>query len=309
MRFIQPSFEIMQCPDGEEVLTFLERAARTCYKSEDKIDEGQRGDECCPGKRWAREPSSHRLIRKLIKTDFREQLLRQIVDTLNAAPADGTELERALLDLVIGTVHQSITGRHESVIEHAVVSVGIVCNRGVSHELVRHRLASYSQESTRYCNYSRGKFGGGLNIIEPSHRPPESQCPAKTHTLLGAQPRDPRCICMRRIVWEQGLNTIEQVYLRLLELGEKPQEARDILPIGLKTEVVSTFNLRQWRYVFIMRGLNEAAHPQIRELMLPLLHHLSSRIPIVFDDLVAESERRLDAMDVLPLWRSTMETQ
>ncbi|MBW2673150.1 MAG: FAD-dependent thymidylate synthase [Deltaproteobacteria bacterium] len=272
MRFIQPSFKIMQCPDGEEVLALLERAARTCYKSEKKIYPGEPdwdAEQRMVQGRWKREPSSHRLVRKVLELG------------------------------------------HHSVIEHMVVTVRFICNRGVSHELVRHRIGSFSQESSRYCNYSKEQHGSGLNIIEPSYRPampPYKFDPESPQTSMDQEAQWTKGE-HRRVMWELALRKIEDTYLKLIELGEKPELARDILPIGLKTEVVTTFNLREWRHVFTLRALNKRAHPQIRELMLPLLHCLAARIPIVFDDLVAESERRLDAMDVLPLWRSTMETE
>lgn len=254
MRFIKPSYEILSCPKGGEVLGLLERAARTCYKSEDKIHAGTRCRKCrcavdvsacgdCNGTGWKQEPSSYKLIRKLLE---------------------------------IG---------HLSVIEHCSVTVRFIANRGVTHELVRHRLVSYSQESTRYCNYSKGKHGGEISIIEPSHRP-RADC-----LVIGGLLTRPRSRVElkheKRQLWEDCLAHIEQTYLRLLELGETPQEARDILPIGLKTEIVTTANLREWRHIFWLRAINERAHPQIREVMLPLLAELQRRIPLVFDD-VAE---------------------
>lgn len=248
MKFIEPSYEIMQCPNGEDVLRLLEQAARTCYKSEGKIRDGIPCDWCreggavdirkgCPrgcSHGWQQEPSSYKLIRKLLE---------------------------------IG---------HLSVIEHCSVTVRFIVNRGVTHELVRHRLVSYSQESTRYCNYSKGRHGGEINIIEPLHR---QRDPYIDPTL---QP--PERAATRRELWEHCLQEIEWTYRKLIELGETPQEARDILPIGLKTEIVTTANLREWRHIFWLRAVNERAHPQIREVMLPLLAELQQRIPLVFDD-------------------------
>lgn len=241
MQFIKPSFTIMHCPDGEEVLRLLEEAARTCYKSEDKIDPGQRcacfhtpaEERRCSSctNTWQREPSSYALVRKILDSG------------------------------------------HHSVIEHCSITVRFICNRGVTHELVRHRLASYSQESTRYCNYSKDKHGGELNIIEPSHRP-RVTVDASVDSPKGRE---------RRRIWEHALDVIESTYLSLIELGEQPQGARDILPIGLKTEIVCTANLREWRHIFALR-CSKRAHPQIRELMVPLREKLQRRIPLIFDE-------------------------
>lgn len=152
---------------------------------------------------------------------------------------------------------------HESVIEHGVCSVKFVCDRGVSHELVRHRLAAYSQESTRYANYSREKFGSEITVIKPCFWEEDSRMYAE---------------------WRRSMEAAEKTYMRLLELGAKAQEARSVLPNSLKTEVVMTANLREWRHVFRLR-CQKAAHPQIREVMLGLLADMHSRIPVLFDDL------------------------
>lgn len=152
---------------------------------------------------------------------------------------------------------------HESVIEHGKVSVLITCDRGVSHEIVRHRIASYSQESTRYCNYSQDKFGNELTFIRPCFWTPDS--PAYE-------------------IWAQSMEAVERDYFRLLELGAQPQEARSILPNSLKTELVVTMNLREWRHFFRLRA-SAAAHPQMRQTAVALLRDFQTRIPVVFDDL------------------------
>lgn len=152
---------------------------------------------------------------------------------------------------------------HESVIEHASVSVHIVCDRGVSHELVRHRLASFTQESTRYCNYTKGKFGGEIAVISPSFFPPGTNGYAD---------------------WEETCEDIERQYTSLIASGAKPQEARSILPNSLKTEIVVTANLREWRHIFRLRT-SGAAHPQMREIMIPLLEQFKTHLPELFDDI------------------------
>ena len=204
MRILEPSFDILQMPDGEQVLQHLELAARTCYKSEDKITgESARG------------------------------LLRRI--------------------LQVG---------HESVLEHASISVRIVCDRGISHEIVRHRMASFSQESTRYANYAKEKFGSEIALIRPFFWEQDS----KEYGL-----------------WLKAMQTAEDIYLEMLAGGARPQEARSVLPNSLKTEIVVTANLREWRHIFKLRCASPA-HPQIRQVMLPMLAEFHARIPVVFDD-------------------------
>lgn len=155
---------------------------------------------------------------------------------------------------------------HESVIEHEKVSVRIVCDRGVTHEIVRHRIASYSQESTRYCNYSNEKFGKELTIIKPVFWKKDS-----------AEYRS----------WLDAMQTIEDTYNKLIELGAEPQQARSILPNSLKTEIVVTMNLREWRHFFKLRTAKRA-HPQMREVACALLAEFQSRIPVIFDDIESE---------------------
>ena len=156
---------------------------------------------------------------------------------------------------------------HESVLEHVNITVKIVCDRGVSHELVRHRLASYSQESTRYCDYSKDKFGGELAFIEPATVNPDT---------------DP--------TWYNAMTTVKDYYLALLGHGAKPEEARAVLPNSLKTEVIMTANLREWRHILELR-ISKAAHPDMRRVMLMLLEKFKAAIPVVFDDILTEDER------------------
>lgn len=154
---------------------------------------------------------------------------------------------------------------HESVLEHGSVTVRFIVDRGVSHELVRHRLASFSQESTRYCNYSKDKFGGEITVIDPFPAFPDMsyECWAE---------------------WKLGCEHDERSYFKMLELNAKPQLARSKLPTSLKTEVVMTANPREWRHVFKLRCA-EAAHPQMREVMLPLRAEFIGRWPALFGDL------------------------
>lgn len=161
-------------------------------------------------------------------------------------------------------VRMIIKRGHHSVLEHESVGVRIVCDRGVSHEIVRHRLASYSQESTRYCNYSKDKHGGEVTFIAPG--------------FLWETGGDP---CHDE--WVRAMEAAEKSYLTLLRYGASPQGARSVLPNSLKTELVMTANLREWRHFFTLRTAN-AAHPQMREIARPLLGEFRDRIPVVFSD-------------------------
>lgn len=165
-------------------------------------------------------------------------------------------------------VRKLISRGHEAIIEHESISVRFICDRGVSHELVRHRVASYAQESTRYCNYSQDKFGGEITVIKPCF------------LLEGTE-------AYRQ--WEWTMHRAECAYFDLLDVGLSPQEARCVLPNSLKTEVVMTANLREWRTVLRLR-CSKAAHPQMREVMLMLLEKLHSMIPVAFDDIYEEAK-------------------
>lgn len=152
---------------------------------------------------------------------------------------------------------------HESVIEHCSVTVRVICNRGISHEIVRHRIGAYSQESTRYVNYK-----DGIELIE---QPALRDSPEALDIWVGIMER------------------IEEAYGKLIELGVKPEIARDVLPNALKTEIVITYNLRQWRH-FLIQRLSKAAHPQIRLIAQMILKDLKRGIPIIFDDIDPEGD-------------------
>lgn len=162
-------------------------------------------------------------------------------------------------------VQARIKSGHESVIEHEIVSVRFICDRGISHELVRHRLCSFSQESTRYCNY--GRPDSDIEVV----------CPRDLvdHHLHLYQ------------VWRTGVMAALHAYTNLIQEGVTPQIARSVLPNCLKTELVMTANLREWRTIFSQRCA-PAAHPQMRELMIPLCHDLAERLPAVFGDLAVQ---------------------
>lgn len=208
MKIIKAGFEIMDPLNGEEILKKIERVARVCYKSEDKITAG----------------SAEKMVRALIRSG------------------------------------------HEAMLEHFSFSVKFIVDRGVSHELVRHRVASFAQESTRYCNYGHA---GEITVIEP----------------VGIKE-----VASKWVEWKSAMRLAEDHYMDLLEKGATPQEARSVLPNSLKTEVVMTANLREWRHFFKLRALGTTGkpHPQMVEVALPLLEECKRLIPVVFDDLVKE---------------------
>lgn len=205
MKIISPYFLIESPFDGKEMLSKIEKAGRTAYKSEDKI-----------------------------------------------TPDSAKEF-----------VSMIISNEHYSVIEHQFVTVRVICDRGISHEIVRHRLASYTQESTRYCNYTEGKFGNEITVIRP--------CFWKENDK-------------KYLIWKLALSHAETAYNEMINLGASPQEARCVLPNSLKTEIVITMNLREWRHFFKLRT-SEAAHPQMREITVPLLKEFQKKVPIIFDDI------------------------
>ncbi len=200
MRIVEPSFEIV---DASNLLSTIESAGRTCYKSEDKICDG----------------SAEPFIEKI--KNF----------------------------------------KHESVLEHGIISVRIVCDRGVSHEMVRHRLAAFSQESTRYCNYSKGKYGGEITVVEPQTKLNERQ----------------------RATWHAAMQMAEAAYLKMVEAGCSAQQARSVLPNSLKTEMVMSANPREWRHIFNVRTHRDA-HPDMVATLRPVLREFRARWPVLFGD-------------------------
>lgn len=211
MQAIKAYTQIYNDFDGQKILEKIEQVARTCYKSEGKIQEG----------------SAAKMVASLIKSG------------------------------------------HEAMLEHVSVTVKFVVDRGISHELVRHRLASFAQESTRYCNYSKDDFGSEITFIIPEYLDYKS---AGWNT------------------WKETMKACEDSYFKLLYIGLTPQEARAVLPNSLKTEVVMTANLREWRHFFKLRALGTTGkpHPQMLEVTVPLLEDFKQMIPVVFDDLVVK---------------------
>ncbi len=163
-----------------------------------------------------------------------------------------------------------LTRQHESVVEHENITVKITCDRGVTHEIVRHRIASYSQESTRYCNYAGDKFGNEITVIDI----------ASGFSYDMNKENDVK----KYEVWKKAMDNAEQSYFELLDLGALPQEARSVLPNSLKTEIVMTMNIRSWRNFFRLRA-DSHAHPQMREVANLLLDEMSKKMPVFFEDL------------------------
>lgn len=204
--------------------------------------------------------------------------MRVIEPYVEIVPFDGAQLmkniekagricyksEGAITDNSYKTfIPKIIKSGHESVLEHEKITARIVCDRGVSHEIVRHRIAAYSQESTRYCNYAGDKFGNEITVIEPFF--------FKGGTDL-------------RDSWETLCYRAELHYLDLLQQGATPQEARSVLPNSLKTEIVVTYNLREWRHFFRLRAA-KAAHPQMQQVAIPLLLFMQRNLAPVFQDI------------------------
>jgi len=164
-----------------------------------------------------------------------------------------------------------VANGHESVLEHKIISVKFICDRGVSHEIVRHRIASYTQESTRFCNYSNNKFDNEITVIKPLFFNDKS--------------------CAYNF-WYNIMQTIEYDYLKLLQLGVKAEEARSVLPNSLKTELIATMNLREWRH-FLKLRTTPVSHPQMREITVPLLNTFKKCLPEIFNDItIIEKENK-----------------
>lgn len=174
---------------------------------------------------------------------------------------------------------------HESILEHAVITYRVICDRGVSHEWVRHRIASYSQESTRYCNYNKGKFNSELTFIYPYWH---KDLPPINEFRYDELTKDQQI----KLDWWSILNSscrdIEMHYRMLIERGAAPEAARAILPNCLKTEIVCTMNIRELRNFFKLRT-TKFAHPDIRKLAIELLSLLRQNgLGVLFNDIMVE---------------------
>ena len=206
MKTIEQSYRILWNPGD-----VIEKAARTCYRSEDRITDDGSSD----------------------------QKIKEMLTTLG----------------------------HTAMLEHSVLSVEFTTDRAIANELTRHRLCSFAQESTRYCNYSKDKFGNELTFVKPEW--------LRDYYTLEAG------------VWTVACLIAENNYLALLKEGLKPEDARCVLPLSLATKLVMTTNYAEWRHILKLRTA-KAAHPQMRALMIPLLKELQERIPVIFDDIKVE---------------------
>lgn len=245
MKLIKQYIEIVDDPiDGPDMLKKLERIGRVCYKSEDKIT----------------PESAPRFVNMLLHNY-----------------------------------------KHESVIEHVNVSIFFLTDRGVTHEMVRHRIASYSQESTRYVNYTKDKHGGEgkMKFILPvwfyeyydfwhdvDQSPMNGNSELDNATLEKALTHFPNFwnLNKRYFNWQRACQESERRYNLSIGLGEKPQEARQVLNNSLKTEITMTANLREWRHFFKLRTAKNA-HPQMRHLANLALDKMKEKIPVIFDDI------------------------
>jgi thymidylate synthase (FAD) len=206
---------------------------------------------------------SHKILRITEKAEELIELAGRLCYKSEGKIGDGTAKE---------FIRKRIKAGHESIIEHAVITVKFITDTGVTHEEVRHRLASYSQESTRYCNY----HGGISFIIPPWVDIPEGDYPLGTKYPLPHNSGE---------YWYMAMMDAERYYETLLNHSWTPQMARDVLPKSLKTEIIHTSNLREWRHILNLRT-SKAAHPQMRELMIPLLRELKEKLPVFFEDIV-----------------------
>ena len=181
--------------------------------------------------------------------------------------------DRITEDSAEGFVSRMINANHGAMLEHAYVSLRITCDRGVSHEIVRHRVASYAQESTRYCNYSKEKFGNQITYIDPV---PGFMLENKAYSM--------EQLDAIMTTWMNACEDAERHYLRLIELGCTPQMARGVLNNATKTEIVVTMNIREWRHFISLRA-SAAAHPQMREIAQEVLRIFREKLPVVVADI------------------------
>ncbi len=230
MQIIKPGFAIEEGIDGLAILRKIEKAGRTCYKSEDKIT----------------DESAKKFVASLIKSG------------------------------------------HEAMIEHHFVTVTFTVDRGVTHEIVRHRIASYAQESTRYCNYGKEKSGSEITVIDIREIMEAEVGKTYKHPVNNEQ-----ILVTAELVnywiseWLGAIEDSERHYISLVNSGCPAQLARSVLLHSVKSDIVVTMDLREWRHFFRLRALGTTGkpHPQMVQVAKPLLDEMKVQIPVVFDDL------------------------
>lgn len=291
MKLIKPSFEIWEQPSGlEGVYKQIERAGRICYKSEDKITEDSAKSFV---DRMIKSGHSAMLEHgtvylKVFNVIENSELIDKYKSNKYSVVKEGTEVYNCHGDILYGSC-KCITTNYRVLVENGWlddlkyickptefhekrITVHFVCDRGVSHEFVRHRVMSFAQESTRYCNYSKDKFGNELTFIQPCWLDDERlKLYGPYHTVI----RDKSL----ESIFIASLNNAEKDYIDLIDLGWKPQEARAVLPNSLKTELVVTGFVSDWNHFFDLRarGTTGAPHPQAKELAEPLMKEFIAR--------------------------------
>lgn len=202
-----------------------------------------------------------------LNEDRANHILWTIDQAARTSYRSGTSEDKGVRDEFIKSL---IEKGHESVLEHGIISAQICTTRGVSHELVRHRLASFTQESTRYCDYSKTKFGNELIFI----------CPVGIKEDTDEYN-----------LWLSSCQMAEDTYMMLLKKGLRPEIARDVLPSCLATNIYMTANLREWRHILSLRTAPDA-HPQMRGLMKGILYTMHGFMPCIFDDIMFKEKTK-----------------
>lgn len=222
--------------------------------------------------------ASYEILSPISENGIQElQMIEKIARVCYKSEGNITEDGESAKKLITSLIKKG----HEAMLEHSMLSVKFICDRGISHELVRHRLASFAQESQRYVNMSLDKFGGECTFILP-----EFWDVNQVYAPDGEEAEDRDA---KLEMWKQVMEKSEDTYLSLIDANAKPEQARSVLPNSTKTEIVVTANYREWRNIFKLRTESHA-HPSMRYLMIPLLKDVKDKIPVVFDDILIEGE-------------------
>ena len=283
MRLIKPSFEIIEQQAGlEGMYKQIELAGRTCYKSEDKITEDSaKGFVERMIKSGHGAMLEHGTVYLCFPIAYEHLYYRYGTNPYSFSYFSGSKEKGTWRGIVTTNLRVLVENNWMDDLKFLCepteyhekrITVHFVCDRGVSHEFVRHRVMSFAQESTRYCNYSKDKFGNELTFIQPCWLDDERlKLYGPYHTVI----RDKSL----ESIFIANLNNAERDYLDLIGLGWKPQEARAVLPNSLKTELVVTGFTSDWNHFFDLRarGTTGAPHPQAKELAEPLMKEFIAR--------------------------------